>query len=122
MGHFYGAGMIPICPEQLGGCPTPRSPAEIIGGDGKGVLDGVNRVMTKDGVDVTEKFLDGANKVLKLSKKMNIKKAIFKEGSPSCGVCRIHDGTFSGNTKKGSGVTTELLRRNGILVISEEQL
>lgn len=114
--------LIPVCPEQLGGCSTPRPPVEIVEGDGGGVLDGVSKVMTKDGYDATDNFIKGANEVLKLAQMMNIKKAILKARSPSCGSCSIYDGTFSGKTKKGSGVTAEILERNGITVLSEEDL
>lgn len=114
--------LIPVCPEQLGGCPTPRPPVEIICGDGRDVLDGKGRVISKNGEDVTQNFIRGANEVLKLAKTLGIKKAILKERSPSCGICSIFDGTFSGKTRSGSGVTAQLLKSNGITVISEEDL
>jgi uncharacterized protein YbbK (DUF523 family) len=104
--------LIPICPEQLGGLPTPREPAEIKGG----------KVITKSGKDVTDNFKRGAKEVLKIAKMFGIKEAVLKQGSPSCGCGRIYDGTFSGKTIKGDGVTTALLKRNGIRVITEEDL
>ncbi len=104
--------LIPVCPEQLGGLPTPREPAELKG----------DRVITKSGKDVTENFVRGAKQVLKLAKLFSIKEAILKQGSPSCGCGRIYDGTFSGKTIKGDGITAALLKKNGIKVISEEDL
>ncbi len=104
--------LIPICPEQLGGLPTPREPAEIRG----------KRVITRSGKDVTENFLQGAQQALKLAKLFGVKEAILKQGSPSCGCGRIYNGTFSGKTVKGDGVTTVLLKKNGIKVITEEDL
>ncbi len=104
--------LIPVCPEQLGGLPTPREPAEIQG----------NRVVTYSGKDVTEYFERGAKKVLKIAKLLGIKEAILKQKSPSCGSGKIYDGTFSSRIIEGDGITTRLLKKNGIKVISEEEL
>ena len=104
--------LIPVCPEQLGGLSTPREPSEKRG----------NKVITKSGKDVTENFVKGAEEVLKLAKLLNTKEAILKQRSPSCGCGQIYDGTFSHKFIKGDGVTTALLKRNGIKVISEEDL
>ncbi|MGC8998816.1 MAG: DUF523 domain-containing protein [Candidatus Bathyarchaeia archaeon] len=104
--------LIPVCPEQLGGLPTPREPAEIREG----------RVITKSGKDVTENFKRGAEEVLKIAKMFGIKEAVLKQGSPSCGCGRIYDGTFSGKIVEGDGVTVALLKRHGIKVITEEDL
>jgi uncharacterized protein YbbK (DUF523 family) len=112
MGLLKKEILIPVCPEQLGGLPTPREPAEIRGG----------RVITKSGIDVTENFKRGAKEVLKIAKLFGISEAILKQGSPSCGCGRIYNGTFSGKTIKGDGVTTALLKKNGIRVITEEDL
>lgn len=114
--------LIPICPEQFGGQSTPRPDAEIKGGNGSSVLDKKGRVVEFDGNDVTRYFVDGAEEVLKLAKLFNIKEAILKQRSPSCGSGQIYDGTFSKRLTKGDGVTTALLKRNGIKVISEEEL
>jgi uncharacterized protein YbbK (DUF523 family) len=111
---------IPVCPEQMGGLPTPRNPAEIVGGDGDDVLDGRARVVDNQGNDVTEAFLAGAREALAMAKAIGAKKAILKERSPSCGSCAIYDGTFSKTLKAGMGVTAALLRRHGIEVVSEE--
>ena len=92
--------LIPVCPEQLGGLPTPRTAADIIGGDGFDVLDGKARVLCKDGVDVTDEFLKGARQVLEIALDQDISKIFLKARSPSCGVAR-------------KGVTAALLERNG---------
>ena len=103
--------LIPICPEQLGGLKTPRTSAE----------RKQEKVITKEGVDVTKEYQKGAEEVLKLAKKLNIKKAVLKSRSPSCGIDEIYDGTFSHNLVKGDGVTAELLKKNGIEVISSDK-
>ncbi len=103
---------IPICPEQLGGLPTPREPAEQKSG----------RVITKSRKDVTKNFRKGAAEVLKIAKAFKIKVAILKQRSPSCGYGQIYDGTFSGKVVEGNGVTTSALKRRGIKIISEEDL
>ena len=115
-------GAVPICPEQLGGCATPRIAAEIQGGTGADVLDGRCRVARKDGEDVTDKFIKGAYEVLKVAELTGAKKALLKARSPSCGCGRIYDGTFTGKTREGNGVTAELLLRNGVEVTTEEDL
>lgn len=112
---------IPVCPEQLGGLPTPRTPAEIVGGDGFDVLDGKARVMDRQGKDVTVEFIDGAYQALRMAQVVGATEAILKERSPSCGSHQIYDGTFSGAKKAGMGVTAALFMRNGILVRSEEK-
>ncbi|PIR72619.1 MAG: DUF523 domain-containing protein [Candidatus Nealsonbacteria bacterium CG10_big_fil_rev_8_21_14_0_10_36_24] len=104
--------LIPVCPEQLGGLPTPRENREIR----------EDRVITKSGRDETENHKRGAEEVLKLAKLLGIKEAIFKQKSPSCGCGEIYDGTFSGRIIKGDGVATALLKKNGIKVITEENL
>ncbi len=111
---------IPVCPEQLGGLPTPRNPAEIVGGDGDDVLDGKARVIDLEGNDVTRQFLAGAEQALQLAQKVGATVAILKENSPSCGSSHVYDGSFSGNKKPGVGVTAALFRRNGIRVESEK--
>jgi uncharacterized protein YbbK (DUF523 family) len=113
---------IPVCPEQLGGLPTPRNPAEIVGGDGFDVLDGKARVIDNQGNDVTQMFIDGAYQVLRIAQTVGATEAILKERSPSCGSRQIYNGTFSKMKKEGVGVTAALLIRNGIRVQSEESL
>ena len=107
---------IPICPEQLGGLPTPRIPSEIK------IIDGIRHVVNAEGNDVTEKFERGAQEILDLAKKLDIKKAILKSKSPSCGYGEIYDGTFQGNVVPGNGVLADLLIKNGIEVISSKEI
>jgi len=104
--------LIPVCPEQLGGLSTPREPSE----------QNVGKVITISGVDVTSNFIKGAEQVLLLAKIYGIKEAILKQESPSCGCGRIYDGTFSNRLIQGDGVTTILLKKNKIKVITEEDL
>ena len=101
-----------VCPEQLGGLTTPRPPAEIIKG----------RVIDKDGRDVTKEFLKGAEITLELARTYKCKKAILKARSPSCGKGKIYDGTFTGTLIEGNGITAEILVKNGIKVIDEDDI
>lgn len=108
-----------VCPEQLGGCRTPRSPMEIQEGTGTEVLLGTCKVKTKDGEDATKEFLKGAREVLNIANMTGCKQAVLKARSPSCGCGEIYDGTFAGILRKGNGVTAELLLQNGIEVMTE---
>lgn len=103
---------IVICPEMDGGLSCPRVPAEING----------SKVINKKAVDVTEAYLKGANHALNLALSNGVKYAILKEKSPSCGVKQIYDGTFTGTKINGSGITTRLLARNGIVVFNEDEV
>ena len=115
---FISGKAILVCPEQLGGLSTPRVPSELQDNT-LNIIKKNGKILNKDGEDVTENFLKGAREVATIAKKLNIKKAILKEGSPSCGVNYIYDGTFTGNKIKGNGITTELLKALDIEVISE---
>ncbi|MEA3486354.1 MAG: DUF523 domain-containing protein [Thermodesulfobacteriota bacterium] len=110
---------VPICPEQLGGLPTPRAPSEIIGGDGLDVLEGRSRILSSSGSDVTDCFLRGANEAMRLVELLDISTAIMKEKSPSCGVCHIKR---NGSLLRGSGVTSALLIKKGLRVISSDRI
>ncbi|MCM3457303.1 DUF523 domain-containing protein [Heyndrickxia oleronia] len=112
---------ITLCPELLGGFSTPREPAEIIGGNGEDVLDGNAKVVEKSGKDVTQLYIKGAYSTLKQAIKLNATLVVLKENSPSCGSLTIYNGEFTGQKIMGMGVTSALLKRNGIKVISEEQ-
>ncbi len=114
--------VVPLCPEVAGGLPTPRPPAEIPGGQGGEVLDGAAAVVTVAGEDVSAAFVAGAGQALALVRKHGIRVAVLKAGSPSCGNRLTYDGTFSGMKVPGEGVTTALLRREGVLVFSELEL
>lgn len=113
--------LIPVCPEQLGGLPTPRPPAEIApGGEGNLVLQRKAALYTAQGEEVTGPFIRGAAQVLQVAQLYLPDAVILKEGSPSCGSRRIYDGFFQGQTKSGMGVTTAMLRREKFVVYSEE--
>ena len=115
--------VVAVCPERLGGLPTPRPPAEIAcGGSGAQVLEGKARVMDARGEEVSEAFVKGAHEVVALAKRHGARMAILKEGSPSCGSSRIYDGTFGGVKVAGEGVCASALRSTGIAVFSENQL
>ena len=114
--------LVPFCPEISGGLAVPRPPAEIVDGDGDGVLDGTVRVRTGQGDDVTGEFLRGARLALDTARRTGARIALLKEGSPSCGSRRIYDGTFTGTKHPGPGVTTALLGRAGIRVFNEHDL
>lgn len=106
---------IPICPEQLGGLPTPRVPVELK------VIDGKTYAINKEGKDVTNNFVKGADEVLKLAKELNIKQAILQPRSPSCGVGKIYSGNFDGKLIDGDGILVKLLKENNIEVISLDE-
>lgn len=108
---------IPVCPEVLGGLPTPRDPSEIIVDE-----EGNKRVVTAKGKDLTAEFKLGAEKTLQIAKILEAKKAILQQRSPSCGSGKIYDGTFSGNLISGRGLTAELLIAEGIEVLTEADL
>ncbi|WP_256762025.1 DUF523 domain-containing protein [Cohnella sp. WQ 127256] len=110
---WYEEGrMVHICPEVVGGLPTPRPDAQRQG----------DRVVTGAGSDVTEAFEKGAQASLKLAQGHDVALAILKQDSPSCGSLFIYDGSFTDAKKEGQGTTAELLRNNGFLVFGEDQL
>ena len=113
---------LPVCPEIMGGLPVPRPPCEIKGGSGIDVLAGYARVIGAYGGDFTDYFLRGAYKTLLLAKNAGINTAVFKSRSPSCGSCKIYDGTFSSRLIGGDGVTAALLKLHNIKVVDEEYL
>ena len=115
--------IISFCPEVSAGLPIPRPPAEIQGENGGlGVIDGSACIVNENGNDITEQFLTGAHEALALVKKHNIKMAILKARSPSCGNKQIYDGSFSSALKTGQGVTAALLIKHGCKVFNEEYL
>jgi len=114
--------LVPICPEQLGGLPTPREPAWIVGDDGSDVLKGVAKVISRSGGDVTENFRRGAEEALRVAKLFGAREAILKARSPSCGCGKIREPFSFDKLKEGDGVTAALLKKNGIKVVSEESL
>lgn len=104
--------LVPVCPELSGGLGVPRPPAERVG----------LRVLTRDGRDVTSGFVAGAGHALETARRFELRLALLKKRSPSCGSGEIYDGTFSGRVVAGDGVTSELLRANGVEVFDETQL
>lgn len=111
-----------VCPEEDGGLGTPRPPAEIVGGDGHDVLDGAARVVTRHGVDVTEAYVRGAELALETARAAGATTAILKSRSPSCGRGCVYDGSFTRTPRDGDGVTAALLQRNGIQVLTDEEV
>ena len=104
--------LVPACPEQLGGLPTPRTPAERRGG----------RVVTRDGADVTEAFRRGAAQACALAERFGAKRALLKSKSPSCGAREIYDGTFTGTRVPGRGVAAEALLAMEVSVYGEDEI
>ena len=104
--------LIPVCPEVLGGLSTPRNPSEIVG----------ERVISNVGKDVTEEYTKGAEKALKTAIENGCEFALMKAKSPSCGVGKVYDGTFSRNLVDGDGITTKLLKKHGIKVYNETEI
>ena len=103
-----GAVCIPVCPEQLGGLPTPRVAADLVGGDGHDVLAGHARVISRNGEDVTENFILGAQQVLEIARQQKVSKVFLKSRSPSCGI-----------TPK-TGVLAALLKLEGFELVEME--
>lgn len=114
--------IVPFCPEVAGGLPVPRPAAEIVGGDGSGVLRGEAEVRSRGGDDVSAAFLRGAEEALAQAEEQGIRVALLKERSPSCGSRAIYDGSFSGRVVVGMGVTAALLREHGVAIFSEAQI
>lgn len=104
--------LIPICPEVDGGLPTPRTASEQVG----------NKVLMRDGKDVTDNFRLGAEAALERAKTFGCTYAVLKARSPSCGSGRIYDGSFSGTLVNGDGVAAGLLKKNGITIYTEEEI
>ncbi len=104
--------LVPFCPEIYGGLPTPRTPSERIG----------DRVVMRDGTDVTAQYEKGAREALSVCRLYGIKRAVLKSKSPSCGKGRIYDGTYTGTLTDRDGVTAELLISHGIEVLTETEI
>ena len=136
--------LIAVCPEQEGGLPTPRPPAEIVptspdrtparpgrgpshttpdvGAGGRAVIARTAHVRTAAGDDITADFCRGAHRALDVARQHNIRIAVLKDESPSCGSTGVFDGSFSGTRVAGVGVTTALLEAHGVRVFNETQL
>ena len=105
--------LIPVCPEIMGGLPTPRLPAEI---------SPEGNVMRKDGKNITENYRRGAEEALRLAEIFQCKNAVLKERSPSCGAGKIYDGSFTNTLTSGNGIAADLLIHHGIRVIGESEI
>ncbi|MGV8936154.1 MAG: DUF523 domain-containing protein [Allorhizobium sp.] len=115
--------LVSFCPEQAGGLPTPRPPAEIENGFvGADVLQGRARVMENTGADVTAAFIAGGEKAVAFAREHGCAYALLIDGSPSCGSGFLYDGSFSGQRHDGAGVTATLLAQSGIAVFSDRQI
>ncbi|RQD70086.1 MAG: DUF523 domain-containing protein [Tindallia sp. MSAO_Bac2] len=119
MKKLNNTDILAICPEQLGGLPTPRNPAEIVMGSARQVLDGKCMIIDNLGNNVTKEYISGAYRTLALLKTHGIKTAFLKDGSPSCGTTYVYDGTFNVKRVNGSGVTATLLAASGINLYNE---
>ena len=114
--------VIAFCPEVAGGLSVPRAAAEIVAGDGNAVIAGTAQVKTREGNDVSDYFLAGAEQALVLCRQHDINTALLTESSPSCGSSQIYDGSFTRQSINASGVTTALLQQHGIMVFNQFQI
>jgi len=105
--------LVPVCPEQLGGLPTPRPPSYFMGGDGAEVLAGRAKLINTHGRDVTENYIRGAEEVLRIARQLGVTEAYVKSRSPSCGAGHI---ILNGKPCEGNGVCTALLLQHGFEV------
>ena len=104
--------LVPVCPETAGGLGVPREPSERRKG----------KVVSRSGMDVTQAFTSGAETACQLCRRFGCLTALLKENSPSCGSGTIYDGSFSGTLTEGDGLTSEMLRTNGVTIIGESRV
>lgn len=115
--------LVALCPELRAGFTVPRPPAEIARGQsGRAVLEGTAQVLEATGTDVTSLYIVGAQAALATAREHDCRFALLVDGSPSCGSSFIHDGSFGDRKNVGAGVTTALLRENGIEVFAETEI
>lgn len=119
LSYIRGKDVVPLCPECLAGLRIPRPPAQFDEGDGQDALLGRARVTNTLGEDLTGSFTEGAEKALKVAQKSGATTALLKERSPSCGLRQVHD---TRGLRNGMGIFTALLVREGISILSEEDL
>ena len=115
-GLYEQGFLFPICPELMCGLSTPRDPMYIDGNRGEDVLEGIAKVVTENGADLTKKFIESANKCVKLAHILSIKKAVLKDKSPSCGVFSTYTAT---GVQPQRGVTAAALYKIGITLYDE---
>ena len=121
--HWEKQGrLLALCPEVIGGLPVPRPAAEITACRAEDVLAGRGLVLNEDKDDVSRYFLSGAKYALGLCRQNQVRLAILKENSPSCGSMQVYDGSFNAKLIPGAGITTALLRQNGITVFNEFEI
>ena len=121
LNHLLAHQYVTLCPEMAGGLPTPRPPAEIQHASGINVLEQKALILDATGKDVSEAFIDGAYRALKVAQDFQATHAILKAKSPSCGSGLIYDGSFSGQKIQGDGVTAALFKQHGIVVLTEDE-
>ncbi len=114
--------VVAVCPEVMGGLPTPRLACEITGADAQSVLDLKAKVLNLAGEDITEAVLRGCYKALNVAKENNIKLAVLKDKSVCCAVDTIYDGSFQSRRVNGRGILTLLLEQAGIRVVNSAKL
>jgi len=120
--ELFDSGMaIALCPEELAGFKVPRPPIEIFSGTGEDVLRRKAYIFNKEGKGVTINIIKGSKEFLRITQDSGVKEAVLKAKSPCCGKGSIYDGTFSNKLRKGNGVTADLLLKNGIKVVSDEE-
>ena len=112
---------IPVCPEELGGLGTPRPSAEMQE-NAETILNGKGKIITNKGKNVTSEFIQGAEKSLQLGLGAEVKIAVLKSKSPSCGIGKIYDGSFTKSLKTGNGIFAHLCHENDIACISSDNI
>ena len=114
--------LVAFCPELAAGFPVPRAPAEIVASTASVVLEGRGSVEEDNGTDVTNEFVEGARMAAQRAAGEGCVMAVLTDGSPSCGTTYTYDGTFTGDTVAGMGITAQLLHDQGLRVFPEDQI
>lgn len=114
--------LVAFCPELAAGFSVPRAPAEIVGSTASVVLQGGGRVEEDNGTDVTDLFVEGARLAAQRAMAEGCVMAVLTDGSPSCGTTYNYDGSFTGGTVAGMGVTAQHLADQGLRVFPEDQI
>lgn len=107
-----GRDIIAVCPEVAAGLGIPRMPIEIRNGE----------VVRQDGVSVDAAIRGAVEQLLAGLETEQIELCILKARSPTCGVHRIYDGSFTGTLTDGAGVLAQALMDAGIPVLDEEDV
>ena len=111
MRKLDAVSVVPVCPERLGGLPTPRALADFVGGDGRAVLAGKARLLNSEGIDVTGEYLHGAERVVRLAQRFGVEEAYLKDFSPACGLTQV---CIEGKRSPGVGVCAAMLADAGL--------